>query len=366
MSVYLIDFENVHYDGLSGILNLTPEDQVYIFYSDNGKRLTFELHEQINNSPAQFYYYRAVVGGKNALDHQLSSYLGFLIGKTGAKDYYIVSKDRGYRHLVAFWESANMDIAIHLVDSIRISRLNNDDKAKEEQTQEEAIKAEAAVARTAPQKNAPRRKGRVVKAKSQTEPASAAVEQEEKAEVEEAKADITAKPAKAAKTKQRRTTAKQKSDVIKEKDEPAKTEPAKKAPPKIVEFVLPDDIVSTSRYNATAAKAPANAMPAHKASVEQPGNSKAKPAKPKPQKDKKAADNKKAVVETAPPSNGEKAINDEDIIKLLPEAKEQPWLADITRYVNTSKGKAQLYNAIRRRLGQDEGRKIYNVIKKLV
>ena len=43
MSVYLIDFENVHYDGLSGILNLTSEDQVYIFYSDNGKRLTFEL-----------------------------------------------------------------------------------------------------------------------------------------------------------------------------------------------------------------------------------------------------------------------------------------------------------------------------------
>lgn len=365
MSVYLIDFENVHYDGLSGILNLASEDQVYIFYSDNGKRLTFELHEQINNSPAQFYYYKAVVGGKNALDHQLSSYLGFLIGKTGAKDYYIVSKDRGYRHLVAFWESANMEIAIHLVDSIRISRLN-DDKTKEEQIQEEPTKAEVAVVQPAPQKNTSRRKGRVVKAKSQTEPAPVTVEQEEKAEVDEAKADIPAKPAKATKTKQRRTTAKQKSDVIKEKDELAKTEPAKKAPPKIVEFVLPDDIVSTSRYNATAAKAPANAMPAPKASVEQPGNGKAKTAKPKPLKDKKAADSKKAVAETALPSNREKAINDEDIIKLLPEAKEQPWLADITRYVNTSKGKAQLYNAIRRRLGQDEGRKIYNIIKKLV
>ena len=85
MSIYLIDFENVHYDGLSGILNLHEDDEVYVFYSDNGKRLTFELHEQIIQSNAKFYYYKAAVGGKNALDHQLSTYLGFLVGKKEEK-----------------------------------------------------------------------------------------------------------------------------------------------------------------------------------------------------------------------------------------------------------------------------------------
>lgn len=68
--------------------------------------------------------------------------------------------------------------------------------------------------------------------------------------------------------------------------------------------------------------------------------------------------------ETGSQQHEDQIIKEDDILKLIPEAKDQPWLADIARYLNTSKGKAQLYNAIRRRLGQDEGRKIYNIIKK--
>ena len=35
--IYLIDFENVASEGLSGITYLAPEDEVIIFYSNNSK-----------------------------------------------------------------------------------------------------------------------------------------------------------------------------------------------------------------------------------------------------------------------------------------------------------------------------------------
>lgn len=365
MSVYLIDFENVHYDGLRGILNLTPDDQVYIFYSDNGKRLTFELHEQINNSPAQFYYYKAVVGSKNALDHQLSSYLGFLIGKTGEKDYYIVSKDRGYRHLVAFWESADMGLKLHLVDSIRISRLSDADKAKEDQPKDEKgtegeAKEEKAIESSSAKISSSRRRGRVVKAKPQAETDTTAAATEEKALEND---NHNGKP-QTSKTKQRRAPMKHKLETTKEEnEEQVYADETVKEPPKIVEFVLPDDIVSSKRYNTSSAKPEMTST--HNKTADQ-ASSKGKTVKPKTNRNRKAENIKKVQAETGSQQHEDQIIKEDDILKLIPEAKDQPWLADIARYLNTSKGKAQLYNAIRRRLGQDEGRKIYNIIKKLV
>lgn len=103
MKAYLVDFENVKSHGLKGITRLGADDQVIIFYSVNSNTLSFEMHQQVMQSNARIEYYDVKVGGKNALDFQLSSMLGFLIGSGNYTHVYIISGDKGFDRLHDFW-----------------------------------------------------------------------------------------------------------------------------------------------------------------------------------------------------------------------------------------------------------------------
>jgi hypothetical protein len=138
-NIYLIDFENVGSDGLSGILNLTAEDRVIIFYSTKSNRLTMRAHILIGRAEAQFTYYEATVGGKNALDHQLSTYLGYLIGTGAADRYYIVSRDNGYRFASNFWNDLLKSRAVFCVDNIKNAQRTTERLLrKDQESQDEA------------------------------------------------------------------------------------------------------------------------------------------------------------------------------------------------------------------------------------
>lgn len=117
--IYLIDFENVSSDGLSGITYLTEEDEVIIFYSSNSNRLSMKMHILIGKSVCKLDYFEVSVGGKNALDHQIATWLGYLIGTGAAEHYYIVSKDTGYKHVANFWAVNDGRPNVHCADSIR-------------------------------------------------------------------------------------------------------------------------------------------------------------------------------------------------------------------------------------------------------
>lgn len=120
--IYLIDFENVASEGLNGITQLDPEDQVVIFFSNNSKSLSMKMHILIGKSVCHLDYFEATVGGKNALDHQVSTWLGYLIA-TGAaeRNYYIVSRDAGYKYLASFWAEREGTPSIRCVDSVRMA-----------------------------------------------------------------------------------------------------------------------------------------------------------------------------------------------------------------------------------------------------
>ena len=62
--IYLIDFENVASEGLSGITYLAPEDEVIIFYSNNSNRLSMKMHILIGKSVCKLDYFEASVGGE--------------------------------------------------------------------------------------------------------------------------------------------------------------------------------------------------------------------------------------------------------------------------------------------------------------
>ena len=79
--VFLVDYENVKTQGLNGISKLTESDTVCIFYSENADNMTFGLHRRLMETKANVQYQKVEVGYKNALDFQLSSYLGYVISQ---------------------------------------------------------------------------------------------------------------------------------------------------------------------------------------------------------------------------------------------------------------------------------------------
>ena len=138
--IYLIDFENVASEGLSGITYLSPEDEVIIFYSNNSNRLSMKMHILIGKSVCKCNYFEVTVGGKNALDHQISTWLGYLIGTRAAdRNYYIVSKDMGYKFVASFWTESAMHPSVRCIDNIRAAgRIGRSRAVKETEPEETA------------------------------------------------------------------------------------------------------------------------------------------------------------------------------------------------------------------------------------
>jgi hypothetical protein len=114
MSIYLIDYENTKGAGLEGIEELTAEDTVYLFYSENANTLTFKMYDRISNAKARFQFIDVGVGTRNALDFQLTTWLGYLVCKgLGQKQYfYIVSQDKGFGSVCRFWKERSISVEL--------------------------------------------------------------------------------------------------------------------------------------------------------------------------------------------------------------------------------------------------------------
>lgn len=102
---FLIDYENVHMAGLQGIDELSKSDTVCIFYSANADSLSFEAMKLLSASKAKIDYIKVNTMGHNALDFQLASYIGYLLGKHEGIRCYIVSNDKGFANVQIFWYS---------------------------------------------------------------------------------------------------------------------------------------------------------------------------------------------------------------------------------------------------------------------
>ena len=94
MNYYLIDYENQGTDNLKDMHGVQKGDEIYIFFSDKCKNFSLDLLEKVSNLGVNFKPVRVKCGAKNALDFQLSSHLGYLIGKDGnISSYHIISND---------------------------------------------------------------------------------------------------------------------------------------------------------------------------------------------------------------------------------------------------------------------------------
>lgn len=98
---YLIDFENVHNEGLENIDALTQSEHVHIFSTENAPNIRMD----IVFSKGIDIEGHIVPVRKQSLDMHLVSYLGHLLGIHGKKcTYVIISRDTDYDNIIQFWK----------------------------------------------------------------------------------------------------------------------------------------------------------------------------------------------------------------------------------------------------------------------
>ena len=117
--IFLIDYENVTSAGIEGIDKLSESDRVYIFYTQAQQSISFDMHRAILNTRAKVNYFSVANGGKNALDFQLASFLGYLVAVSEDKCIFVVSGDKGFQFIWRFWERQQIEgLAVYTVPSI--------------------------------------------------------------------------------------------------------------------------------------------------------------------------------------------------------------------------------------------------------
>ncbi|MBD5521726.1 MAG: hypothetical protein HDR03_11025 [Lachnospiraceae bacterium] len=101
---YLIDFENVHEDGLICSKRLTQHDHIHIFSTTNAPKISLEKLASFNYAE-QFSH--VIPAGKQSLDMHLVSYLGYLIGSSTNNrcKYIIISRDTDYDNVISFFKT---------------------------------------------------------------------------------------------------------------------------------------------------------------------------------------------------------------------------------------------------------------------
>lgn len=96
---FLVDYENVNQHGLYGIHKLTAEDSVLVFYSSACPKIPMESLVSVNCP----FSTTEVMPGKQALDIQLSSFLGHELAKHPDRQFIVVSGDSDFDKVLSFW-----------------------------------------------------------------------------------------------------------------------------------------------------------------------------------------------------------------------------------------------------------------------
>ena len=108
--VYLVDTENVGNAWVELLDVKKSRDRVILFYTDNSPKLSYKDLECIIQHPNS-YELMQCYPGKNGLDFQLISYLGFLIRSAPKTDYVIVSDDADYDPVIQFWNKQDVSVS---------------------------------------------------------------------------------------------------------------------------------------------------------------------------------------------------------------------------------------------------------------
>ena len=127
---YLIDYENVHGDGLTGCQDLGKKDHIVIFFTPNAKKI--DMSEISDHGSADLEMIE-VPAGKQSADMHIGSYLGYLAGKNEKNcSIVIVSKDSDFDKVISFWVKKT-GIAADRTEQIKKRETKKRQQAKQHQ-----------------------------------------------------------------------------------------------------------------------------------------------------------------------------------------------------------------------------------------
>lgn len=109
-TIYLIDTENVRTVWTLLLDRMTLNDKIYVFYTMNSGNVSYEDLNGVISSGKNVELIQCHTG-KNGLDFQLVSYLGYLIRNNENADYCIISDDSGYDAVIKFWEGREVKVS---------------------------------------------------------------------------------------------------------------------------------------------------------------------------------------------------------------------------------------------------------------
>jgi hypothetical protein len=101
MRIFLVDMENVPH--LTSLSKLAHDDFVILFYTENTPAMKMDTLRNMLDTNALIRCKKVHVGTRNALDFQLSSYMGYLISVYPNASFIIISQDTGYDVVRKFW-----------------------------------------------------------------------------------------------------------------------------------------------------------------------------------------------------------------------------------------------------------------------
>jgi len=136
MNYFLVDFENVRTDGIKDLKGVQEGDAMVVFYSENCKNITLDVLDSIIALKLKYSSFKVKVGTKNALDFQLTSYLGYLIGQSGIDtNYYIVSDDKGFEVVADFWKEQGISVrCISLKEPVAVPKKETTNEPKKKKS----------------------------------------------------------------------------------------------------------------------------------------------------------------------------------------------------------------------------------------
>lgn len=107
--VYLVDTENVGSAWKELLPQKGSKDLIILFFTEHSPGISYYDLDIIRQYPSSFDMIECIPG-KNGLDFQLVSYLGYLIKTAPKTDYIIVTNDTGFDSVVKFWNQREMSV----------------------------------------------------------------------------------------------------------------------------------------------------------------------------------------------------------------------------------------------------------------
>ena len=107
--IYLVDSENIGASWSVLLPSMSPEDMMFIFYTEKSPYISYDNLLQVI-AHCEIPVFIKCYEGKNALDFQLVSELGFKLCQNPDAEFIIVSDDYGYDPAVRYWKERKYNV----------------------------------------------------------------------------------------------------------------------------------------------------------------------------------------------------------------------------------------------------------------